>query len=801
MEAALLQLLSCVDSGRRDAASAALVRLQHACRAAAETGCAAAVEVPGERSLDRLLRHLSLAGGSARATKADFNTSLTANRALLILLNVRAVADAFLTEGRVAALVDTLEALDGGEEGGSGGREGISELRLWLLTANLAAAALHLGLQRNGPTGGDVDGGGGPINPAQLALAGVIARPAAVRVLVRAAHTQLSSELSAGDLLSPLEQAFLAAAFLRERATPAPHDTPSGPSSCAADLFAAARAAWQGADANWLCEALPPLLAMRLEEARQRQGTGPGGEALEPHAALFVALHLCAVVGPLSRALSLHAAAMRAVAACICRSGDIRLARSSLVILTGALDAWPWGHEGAGTALAACCQPDTLGELLRTAALRGTRGGSGVAAGTPANQEMFPTVTDGGCAAQLLASIAAHEALSTRPSSIAAVPATAAAAVASLRNWLEVDGAQMAYGNMPRLHQVCVMVLSVVAGGGADGDAWAATLLRLGARQLLMRAAAELGPRAPEWSAAASAALYAVTHAAHASHQQQQQQPAQGGTTSGLEEGEEEQGAVAALVDAGVYAVPQLLLLAALRPGWRSWLIQKPDILELLSAVAAAPDQGEYSHKALRTLCLLAAGAAPSERLPNFARAVLEVCNERPADVWAGVPELDSDGGAVEDVLGCLAGCHEAGSSVGERAALALTQLRIGKLGLVQPPSQQQQQQQEEEEQDVQQQQQQHQPRPQPQQHQQEDKPSMQQAPNTGHAGAMRTARPHSACAVCGRTAREGAKLRRCAGCGRVTGTRYCSQECCRTDWVVRGHRAVCEAARRGQEP
>jgi hypothetical protein len=56
----------------------------------------------------------------------------------------------------------------------------------------------------------------------------------------------------------------------------------------------------------------------------------------------------------------------------------------------------------------------------------------------------------------------------------------------------------------------------------------------------------------------------------------------------------------------------------------------------------------------------------------------------------------------------------------------------------------------------------------------------------------------HHACAVCGRTAREGAMLRRCAGCGRVTGTRYCSQECCRTDWVVRGHRAVCEAARRG---
>jgi hypothetical protein len=68
-------------------------------------------------------------------------------------------------------------------------------------------------------------------------------------------------------------------------------------------------------------------------------------------------------------------------------------------------------------------------------------------------------------------------------------------------------------------------------------------------------------------------------------------------------------------------------------------------------------------------------------------------------------------------------------------------------------------------------------------------------APATGarptHAAAQRR------CTVCARTATDGAALRRCRGCGSLTGVRYCSMECCRTHWVKQGHRAVCEAAQR----
>ncbi|KIZ04811.1 hypothetical protein MNEG_3148 [Monoraphidium neglectum] len=281
MEAALRQLLSCIDSGRRDAASAALERLQHACRAAAST---AAVEVPGERSLDRLLRHLCQAGGSALATKADFITCKSSNWALLALLTVPAVADAFLTEGRVTALIDALEALGGCEEGGAAGRGGVLEMRLWLLSDSLGSVATALTEQRSGPVGG------APlITPAQLALAGVIARPAVVRALLRAALTQQSTELSAGDPLSAVEAALLVADHVQRCATPASHAAPSEPPSSAADPHAAARATWQGADADWLCEALPPLLALRLGEARSRPGTVLGEAELREHAALFVA--------------------------------------------------------------------------------------------------------------------------------------------------------------------------------------------------------------------------------------------------------------------------------------------------------------------------------------------------------------------------------------------------------------------------------------------------------------------------------------------------------------------------------
>ncbi|KAI8476799.1 MAG: hypothetical protein J3K34DRAFT_455631 [Monoraphidium minutum] len=53
------------------------------------------------------------------------------------------------------------------------------------------------------------------------------------------------------------------------------------------------------------------------------------------------------------------------------------------------------------------------------------------------------------------------------------------------------------------------------------------------------------------------------------------------------------------------------------------------------------------------------------------------------------------------------------------------------------------------------------------------------------------------ACAVCGRTRAGGAELRRCAGCGRVTGVRYCGQACCREDWAPAAPPAAAGAAPR----
>ena len=52
-------------------------------------------------------------------------------------------------------------------------------------------------------------------------------------------------------------------------------------------------------------------------------------------------------------------------------------------------------------------------------------------------------------------------------------------------------------------------------------------------------------------------------------------------------------------------------------------------------------------------------------------------------------------------------------------------------------------------------------------------------------------------CAACGRTRADGARLRRCRGCGALTGVMYCGAECAREHWVRRGHRRVCEPAAR----
>jgi type II secretory pathway pseudopilin PulG len=134
-----------------------------------------------------------------------------------------------------------------------------------------------------------------------------------------------------------------------------------------------------------------------------------------------------------------------------------------------------------------------------------------------------------------------------------------------------------------------------------------------------------------------------------------------------------------------------------------------------------------------------------------------------------------------------------------------------------QEQQQQQQEQQQQQQRQLQQplareQEQQQQPPPPPPQEQQQQPPPLppqqpppptplppeqqQQTPEaTAASSSARAARPRRACTACGRTRRDGAELRRCAGCGHLTGVRYCSPECCRHDWL-HGHKAVCEAAR-----
>ena len=65
---------------------------------------------------------------------------------------------------------------------------------------------------------------------------------------------------------------------------------------------------------------------------------------------------------------------------------------------------------------------------------------------------------------------------------------------------------------------------------------------------------------------------------------------------------------------------------------------------------------------------------------------------------------------------------------------------------------------------------------------------------SSGGGGGGET--PRRCCAVCGRSrAADGARLRRCRGCGAFTGVMYCGDACAREHWVRRGHRRVCEPA------
>ena len=63
--------------------------------------------------------------------------------------------------------------------------------------------------------------------------------------------------------------------------------------------------------------------------------------------------------------------------------------------------------------------------------------------------------------------------------------------------------------------------------------------------------------------------------------------------------------------------------------------------------------------------------------------------------------------------------------------------------------------------------------------------------------GSATTTSQWRCCAACGRTRAGGARLRRCRGCGALTGIMYCCDACAREHWVRRGHRGVCGQASR----
>ena len=64
-----------------------------------------------------------------------------------------------------------------------------------------------------------------------------------------------------------------------------------------------------------------------------------------------------------------------------------------------------------------------------------------------------------------------------------------------------------------------------------------------------------------------------------------------------------------------------------------------------------------------------------------------------------------------------------------------------------------------------------------------------------GTSSGSPTQRLCRSCAACGRMRADGVRLRRCRGCGPLTGVMYCGAECAREHWVRRGHRGVCEPA------
>jgi hypothetical protein len=204
-----------------------------------------------------------------------------------------------------------------------------------------------------------------------------------------------------------------------------------------------------------------------------------------------------------------------------------------------------------------------------------------------------------------------------------------------------------------------------------------------------------------------------------------------------------------------------------------------------------------------------ALSARLAEAPPASAAAALELAAQLMAAaeaVWEG-PDAPWEGRFLDQGPAVPAG---GGAAAGEAQAVhqAAERQQRQKQQEQEQEQQQHQEQQQEQQQPQQQQQQRRQRRRQQQQQQQEQTakgaPSA-AAPSTAAvspppfaaaAAAPPARRAPRSCAVCSRTRRDGAELRRCAGCGLVTGVRYCGQACCRRHWEELGHRAACEAAR-----
>ncbi|KIY93483.1 hypothetical protein MNEG_14480 [Monoraphidium neglectum] len=784
MEAALQRIFACLDRGVSEDAqvSSSLDDLRRACASYAALKSPAAIDKSSaKRLLSHVLRPAASGGGGGGGSARRLANRLACMALICVTELERDAAPSLRTPACVSQLIEAIEELEECEGGGgeaprdapdasntaaASGACTASAIAPGLTDSDLRLIALSLALGSAlcpARTTGKPPGAG-------RALVAAAARPRLLRALVRAALAQ---------------------------AAPAPAD-PRG-DVIGTDLLRLITAALQIAPLHEAVEArsldalFADLLALRLHEHQPLAHRA---------AAVAAAWSLYRNEDALPPEVASNAGILRGFAACMCVDGTGQVTTGlALSLLSLALDSGPAGAqsslESAGPALDACCEPNTLKELLRLAA----SGGGGGGAACNASAGGAPLVRADLYAAIILSKIACCEMQARRPSSIAASPAAAAAVVAGLRACLAMQ-VEDSRSRADFLGGISAFVALSPAPGGA---AWASALARLGALPLLRRSLALLaGPRAagqgggaaqdtpPEAreaspTATTAMALYAVACAATP--------PAQGRASAverppaeEIEARRAREEALAELLTTG----DELRLLAAMQPSWRRQLAEEPGVLLQLSATASAPGgrvSAELACRGMEGLALLAAALVPAEALPSALRsgaygAVAGAPGEPPDDaaIALGVTRLGRERypGLCMELLGRLT--TDAGVRVAQQAAEALCALGGTRAGPQQPSQEGSQPMRELTRAGV-----------------QRASPSG-AAPAATEGGAGRQApagRLRRACAVCGKTARDGAELRRCAGCGRVTGTRYCSQECCRTDWVVRGHRAVCEAARR----